>query len=206
MVAGWGLEPGNSLLYLRWEVRVTLSIHLLFDLQKMMHSVLHAEHEVNLCIQVFYLFVAFPPLFIEAPATAGSSASTKNLQQGLHWKLSVQKEGIFHEERKQIGGLTSRAHITLQTRPFGDLGRSWWLQAPASPPCVPGQAPGEQGDKAAGSSSPAVSDGHLSDPSDGAGLSEGAAEGGLCVSDHGMRWGVKGGRFHIFLWLAELEL
>lgn len=44
MVAGWGLEPGNSLLYLCWEVGFTLGIHLLFDLQKMMRSVLHAEH------------------------------------------------------------------------------------------------------------------------------------------------------------------
>lgn len=36
---------------------------------------------------IFYLFLAFPPLFTEAPARAGSSASTRNVQQGLYLKL-----------------------------------------------------------------------------------------------------------------------
>lgn len=44
-----------------------------------------------------------------------------------------------------------------------------------------------------------------SDLSDGPGLSEGAAEGGLCVSDHGMKGGMKAASFPLFLWLAEKE-
>lgn len=86
MVAGWDLEPGNSLLYLHWELGITLSIHLLFDLQKIIDSVLHGEHG-KLMHSIFYLFVAFPSLFVEAPARAGSSSSTRNMQQGLCWKL-----------------------------------------------------------------------------------------------------------------------
>lgn len=58
MVVDWDLEPGNSL-YLLWEVGITLSIHLLFDLQKMMNSVLHGEkdrwmHSVFICLGLFF--------------------------------------------------------------------------------------------------------------------------------------------------------
>lgn len=36
---------------------------------------------------IFYLFLDFPPLFIETPAIAGSSAPTRNMQQGLSLEL-----------------------------------------------------------------------------------------------------------------------
>lgn len=152
------LEPGNSLLYLHWEAGITLSIQLLSDLQKMMNSVLHGE-QGKLMHSIFHLFVAFPPLFIEAPATAGSSASTKNMQQGLYLKLCA-----FCSERRHLPwgkeavlGVWKVGHTSYCRS--GVLGMWGGAEGYRFLPALLmslARHQGEQWDKAVGSSSPAV--------------------------------------------------
>lgn len=192
MVAGWNLEPENSLLYLCCKVGITLSIHLLFDLQKMMYSVLHGEHG-KLMHPIFYLFVAVLPLFIEALAIAGSTASTNNMQQGLYLKLCP----FCSERRESSLGVWKVEHTSCCRSGvlgiWGGVGGSRLL--PAFDASL-ARHQGEQWGKFPLQQCP-------SDLPDGPGLSEGSAEGGLCVSVHDMKGGMKGACFHIFLWLAE---
>lgn len=134
MVVDWDLEPGNSLLYLLREVGITLSIHLLFDLQKMMNSVLHGE-KGRWMHSVFYLFGAFISLFIEALAIAGSSASTKNMQKNLYLKLYAFCSERRHLPWGQKAGLGVRKVgqiLYWDIRCSRNLRRSCRLHVPAS--------------------------------------------------------------------------
>lgn len=120
MMVDWDWEPGNSLLYLRWEVGITLSIHLLFDLQKMMNSVLHGE-KGRWMHSVFYLFGAFFP-----PVYWGTSYSRQFCFHQEHVEKSVFEAVCFLFRKKtsslrkciSLGVQKSRAHIILRHQVF----------------------------------------------------------------------------------------